>query len=96
MAKRPNILFIMVDQLAASALPAYGHALVQAPTIDRLAAGGVLFESAYCNFPICAPSRFSLLSGQLASRIGAFDNAAEFSAATSFPMRRKNCCMRSR
>ena len=57
-AKRPNILFIMVDQLAASALPAYGHALVQAPTIDRLAAGGVLFESAYCNFPICAPSRF--------------------------------------
>ena len=82
MAKRPNILFIMVDQLAASALPAYGHALVQAPTIDRLAAGGVLFESAYCNFPICAPSRFSLLSGQLASRIGAFDNAAEFSAAT--------------
>jgi choline-sulfatase len=72
----------MVDQLAASALPAYGHPLVQAPAIDRLAEGGVLFESAYCNFPICAPSRFSLLTGRLASRIGAYDNAAEFPAAT--------------
>ena len=81
-AKRPNILFIMADQLAASALPAYGHPLVAAPHIDRLAAEGVVFEQAYCNFPICAPSRFSLLSGRLPSRIGAFDNAAEFPAAT--------------
>ena len=82
MTKRPNILFIMADQLAASALPCYGHPLVDAPHISALAEGGVLFESAYCNFPICAPSRFSMLSGRLASRIGAFDNAAEFSAAT--------------
>lgn len=82
MAKPPNILFIMVDQLAASALPAYGHPLVDAPHMTALAEGGVVFESAYCNFPICAPSRFSLLSGRLASRIGAYDNAAEFAAAT--------------
>ena len=82
MAKRPNILFIMADQLAASALPAYGHPVVAAPHISGLAEGGVLFDSAYCNFPICAPSRFSLLTGRLASRIGAFDNAAEFAAAT--------------
>ncbi len=82
MAKRPNILFIMADQLAASALPAYGHPLVSAPHMTELAEGGVVFESAYCNFPICAPSRFSALSGRLASRIGAFDNAAEFAAAT--------------
>jgi len=81
-AKRPNILFIMADQLAANALPAYGHPLVKAPHISALADRGVVFDSAYCNFPICAPSRFSLLTGQLPSRIGAYDNAAEFPAAT--------------
>jgi choline-sulfatase len=82
MAKPSNILFIMADQLAASALPAYGHALVDAPHMTALAEGGVVFDSAYCNFPLCAPSRFSLLSGRLASRIAAYDNAAEFAAAT--------------
>jgi choline-sulfatase len=79
--KPPNILFIMADQLAAPALPCYGHPLVDAPHLSRLAAEGVLFENAYCNFPLCAPSRYSLLSGRLPSRIGAFDNAAEFPAS---------------
>ena len=77
----PNILMIMADQLTALALPAYGHKVVRAPHLDRLAAEGVLFERAYCNFPLCAPSRASLMSGKLASRIGVYDNAAEFPAA---------------
>ena len=51
------------------------------PTWTRLAAQGVVFENAYCNFPLCAPSRASLMSGQLASRIGVYDNAAEFPAS---------------
>jgi choline-sulfatase len=51
---------------------------VKAPNIEALAADGVVFDNAYCNFPLCAPSRFSMLSGQLPSRIGAYDNAAEF------------------
>jgi choline-sulfatase len=55
--KPPNILFLMVDQLAAQALPAYGHPVVKAPHIGRLAQQSVVFDSAYCNFPICAPSR---------------------------------------
>ncbi|GIK98100.1 MAG: choline-sulfatase [Alphaproteobacteria bacterium] len=76
--KRPNFLFIMADQLAAPALAAYGHKVTRTPRIDSLAEHGVTFENAYCNFPICAPSRFSMLSGQLPSRIGAYDNAAEF------------------
>lgn len=76
----PNILFIQVDQLTASALGAYGDPVCQAPTLDALAAQGVVFENAYCNFPLCAPSRFSMASGQLASKVGAYDNAAEFSA----------------
>lgn len=77
----PNILLIMVDQLAAPALPVYGHAVVKAPHISALADAGVVFENTYCNFPICAPSRFSMMSGRLPTAIGAFDNAAEFEAS---------------
>jgi choline-sulfatase len=77
---QPNILFLMVDQLAAPALPVYGHPLVKAPAIAALARDGVVFDSAYCNFPICAPSRFSLLSGRLPHAIEAWDNASEFPA----------------
>ncbi len=77
----PNILFIMADQMAAPALPCYGHPIVQAPNIEALAEDGVVFSSAYCNSPLCAPSRASLVTGQLPSRIGAYDNAAAFPAA---------------
>ncbi|MBY6141495.1 sulfatase-like hydrolase/transferase [Leisingera daeponensis] len=80
MSKKPNILFIQVDQLTASALRAYGDTLCHSPTLDALAEGGVVFENAYCNFPLCAPSRFSMATGQLCSAVGAYDNAAEFSA----------------
>ena len=65
MARRPNILFVMADQLAPQVLPAYGHARAQTPNLDRLAAEGVVFENAYCNFPLCAPARRSMLSGSL-------------------------------
>lgn len=78
--KRPNILFLMADQMTASALPVYGHPLVKTPNLSRLAAEGVVFDSAYCNSPLCAPSRFTLMAGQLPSRIGAYDNAADFAA----------------
>ena len=81
MPNRPNILFIMADQLAASALAAYGHKLVKTPNLDRLAARGAVFENAYSPNPICASSRFAMMSGQYSSRIGAFDNASEFPAA---------------
>ena len=60
MAKRPNILFIMADQLAPQVLSAYGGARVRTPHVDRLADEGVVFENAYCNFPLCAPARFSM------------------------------------
>ena len=79
-AEHPNILCIMADQLAAPALPCYGHPVVKTPHISALAKAGVVFENAYCNSPLCAPSRFSMLTGKLPSRIGAYDNAAHFSA----------------
>jgi len=80
-AKRPHILFIMADQMAAPLLPLHDPASkVQMPHLSQLAAQGVTFDSAYCNSPLCAPSRFSLVSGQLPSRIGGFDNAADLPA----------------
>ena len=80
MSDRPNILFIKVDQLTAKTLKSYGDRICYAPTFDELALGGLVFETAYCNFPLCAPSRFSMATGQLCSVVGAYDNAAEFSA----------------
>ena len=79
-SSQPNILMIMVDQLAAPALACYGHPLTNTPHLDRLAADGVVFENAYCNSPLCAPSRASMMTGQLPSQIGTYDNAAHFSA----------------
>lgn len=74
----PNILVLMADQLTAGALPCYGNRVVKAPNIDRLAERGAVFERAYCNSPLCAPSRGAFMSGQLPSRTGIYDNAAEF------------------
>ena len=74
---RPNILFVMFDQMAALSLPSYGHKLVKTPNLDRLAAAGTLFENAYCNAPLCSPARFAMITGCRPSRIGAYDNATE-------------------
>lgn len=81
-ARQPNILFLMADQIAASAMPFHGHPIVKTPHLSRLADEGVVFDSAYCNTPLCAPSRFTLMAGQLPSRIGGYDNAADFPADT--------------
>ncbi|CAM3152861.1 sulfatase [Ectopseudomonas mendocina] len=79
--KRPNILFIMTDQMAAPILPLHDAASpVQMPNLMKLAEQAVVFDSAYCNSPLCAPSRFTLVSGRLPSKIGAYDNAADFPA----------------
>lgn len=82
MNSRPNILVIQADQLAANYIGAYRNPIASTPHIDSLAANGAIFDSAYTNFPLCAPSRFSMMSGQLASTIGAYDNGAEFTSST--------------
>ncbi len=56
-ASKPNVLFIQADQLKPQVLPAYGGAAIT-PHIDTIVEQGVVFENAYCNFPLCAPSRF--------------------------------------
>ncbi len=79
---RPNILLLQADQLAPHFLPVYGHPVALAPNLSDLARGGAVFDAAYCNSPLCAPSRFSMMTGRMPSDIGAYDNASSLSPAT--------------
>lgn len=67
----------MADQLNPMVLPAYGGR-ARTPAIDRLAQHGTVFDAAYCNSPLCAPSRAAFMTGRLPSRTGGYDNAAPF------------------
>jgi choline-sulfatase len=80
-ARKPNIVLIMADQLAASALPFHGHPMVKTPHLSGLAAEGAVFENCYSTSPLCAPARATVMNGLLASRTGVYDNAAEFPSA---------------
>jgi uncharacterized sulfatase len=73
----PDVLLIIVDDLRPD-LGAYGHPLVSSPNIDRLAARGLLFERAYAQYPLCNPSRTSLLTGLRPDRTGVFSNQVSF------------------
>jgi len=69
-----NILFIMCDQLRWDYLSCNGHPWLQTPNIDRLAAGGVNFTRAYCQAPLCGPSRASFYTGRHVSSHGVMAN----------------------
>jgi uncharacterized sulfatase len=71
--KRPNVLFIIADDLNRS-LPGYGQELVKTPNVDRLAARAVRFDRAYCQYPVCSPSRVSFLSGRRPEQTRMFGN----------------------
>ena len=80
-SKAPNILVVQADQMTALALSLYGHRLTKTPHLERLAEGGTVFENAYCNFPLCVPSRMSMLAGRYANAISMWDNAIEMPAS---------------
>lgn len=78
---KPNILFLMTDQLTSLVLSQYVDTMVKTPNLDKLAEKGVVFENSYCNYPLCAPSRASMMTGKLTSNIGSYDNGAELPAS---------------
>ena len=80
---RPNILIVMVDQLNGTLFPDGPAEWLHAPNLKALAARSLRFANAYTASPLCAPARASFMSGQLPSRTGVYDNAAEF--ASSIP-----------
>lgn len=78
---KPNVLFIAVDDLKPL-LGCYGDKVIKSPNIDRLAARGVVFERAYCNQAVCAPSRNALLTGVRSTTLGIYDLGTNFRLAS--------------
>src|SRR5512146_2494521 len=82
--KQPNVLVIMSDEHNQRVAGCYGNKLVRTPNIDRLAAQGVTFETAYTNSPLCVPSRLSFTSGKYIHLVGAWNNSCKL-ASDDFP-----------
>ena len=73
-----NLLLIMSDEHNRSVMGCAGHPMVRTPNLDRLAAGGTRFTDAYCNCPICVPSRASFATGRYVHDIRRWDNATPY------------------
>jgi arylsulfatase A-like enzyme len=76
-ADRPNILFIMVDEMRWNVMSCAGHPLVKTPNLDRIAREGTRFATAYTVAPICGPSRYSFFTSRYAHVHGAVDNSED-------------------
>ncbi|MBK8064123.1 MAG: sulfatase [Betaproteobacteria bacterium] len=74
MAKKPNLIVILIDDLRFDETSATGHPYMQTPHIDRIAREGAMFTNAFHTTPLCSPNRASILTGQYASRHGIIDN----------------------
>jgi len=85
MARQPNFLVVLVDDLRFDEFGAGGHPYMKTPHIDRIAREGALFERAFHTTPICSPNRASILTGQYASRHGIIDNVARDAASHRLP-----------
>ncbi|WP_190302383.1 sulfatase [Sphingobacterium litopenaei] len=81
-SKPMNVLFIATDDMRAD-LQVYGHELAKTPNLDKFAKEGVMFERAYCQYPLCGPSRASLLTGRRPTTSGLYGNREWYGA--SFP-----------
>ncbi|HVX44799.1 MAG TPA: sulfatase-like hydrolase/transferase [Mycobacteriales bacterium] len=82
----PDVLLIITDEHRHDALGCTGDGTVRTPALDRLAAHGTVFENAFCTYPACAPSRYSIMTGQYAHEHGGFGDPATIrSDVRTFP-----------
>ncbi len=81
--KPQNLLFILSDEHNRDITGCYGNALVRTPHLDALAARGTRFAHAYCNCPICVPSRASLATGRYVHEIRCWDNAHPYDGSAA-------------
>ncbi len=73
LANRPNVIFILADDLGWAELGCYGNRFNETPNLDRLANGGMRFTNAYASAPVCSPYRAAFLTGQYPVRVGILD-----------------------
>ena len=71
--RRPNVIYILADDLGWAELGCYGNKYNETPNLDKLAGQGMLFTQAYAAAPVCSPYRAALMSGQYPARIGVTD-----------------------
>ena len=90
-AVRPNIVLIVADDHGRDALGCYGNPVIKTPNFDRLAARGMVFNRAYCQQAVCAPSRASMLTGRRPDTTKIYDLAFRLKANSSATTRR---CLR--
>src|SRR4051812_5949260 len=78
--RKYNVLFLMADDMRPE-LGCYGVKGIKTPNLDAIAKAGVRFDRAYCQYPLCNPSRSSLLTGRYPTQTGVLDNLTWFGAA---------------
>ena len=72
-APRPNLVFLLADDMGAWALHCAGNTDIQTPNLDRMARRGMRFDNFFCASPVCSPARASILTGTMPSRHGVLD-----------------------
>ena len=83
---RPNIVVLLSDEHGAQFSSTYGHPSIATPAMDRMAAEGATFDAAYCNNPLCVPSRLSFMTGRYTHNCRGWDNATPLPAdAVTWP-----------
>ena len=88
-SSRPNIVFILIDDLRWDELGVVGHPFLKTPNIDRIGKEGALFRNAFMTTPLCSPSRAGFLTGQYAHTNGIVDNVDRSAAShqlVTFPL----------
>lgn len=81
MRKKPgHILYIIADELRADCISPYGNSQVQTPALEELASDGIVYENAFCTFPVCTPSRYSMMTGLYAHQHRCVDNRSSIPA----------------